>query len=63
MPDDSRYNTALKTALAILQELTTRPDMPPPQKLSTVTFIVLRAMREVEGQRPGRRICPEPGVN
>ena len=63
MLDDSRYETALTTALAILDELTTRPDMTPPEKLSTVTFIVLRAMREVEGQRPGRRLYPESGVN
>jgi hypothetical protein len=62
MPDDSRYEAALTTALAILDELTARPDMPGPAKVSTVTFIVLRAMREVEERRLGR-LCPEPGIN
>ncbi len=63
MLDDSKYETALTTALAIIHELTTRPDMIPPEKLSTVTFIILRAMREVEEQRPGRRLCPESSIN
>ncbi len=62
MPDDSRYEAALATALAIVHELAARPDMPRPAKVSTVTFIVLHAMREVEERRPGL-LGSEPGVN
>ena len=58
--DDSRYAAALNGASALIHELATRPDMTPPEKLSTVTFTILHAMREVEEQpyRPGK----EPGV-
>ena len=63
VPDDGRYAVALNAASALLHELAARPDMTPPEKLSTVTFGILHALREVEEQRPGRRVCREPGVN
>jgi hypothetical protein len=62
MPDDSRYEAALRTAIAILDELTMRPDMSRPKKLSTITFIVLHAMRQGEGSQPGRH-GTEPSIN
>ncbi len=62
MPDDNRYETALQTALAILRELAARPEMSPPEKLSTLTFTILHTMRQVEEQRPGGP-CSRPSVN
>lgn len=62
MPDDSNYETALKAALAVIHELTVRPRMARHEKLSTVTFIILRAMHRVEVQPPLRRY-PEPSIN
>lgn len=50
MRDDSRYEAAFATASSIIHELTTRPHMSRPEKLSTVTFIVLHAMHEVEDE-------------
>jgi uncharacterized protein (UPF0147 family) len=63
MPDDSRYEAALTTALAILDELTRKPRMPRHERLACVTYSILEAMDRVEEQRPGRRIGPEPSVN
>jgi hypothetical protein len=54
LPDDSRYAVALNTATALIIELTRRPDMSPPEKLSTVTFGILDAMGQV-GKQPYRR--------
>ena len=48
--DDSRYAAALNAASALIHELTTRPDMTPPERLSTVTYQILRAMGQVEKQ-------------
>lgn len=56
MADDSRYEMALQTALAILHELATRPGMSGPEKLSAVTFTVLRTIHEAE-ESPPRRVC------
>ncbi len=58
MSDDSKYETALTTALAIIHELTTRPDMTPPEKLSTVTFGILHAMGHIEKQSHPRDQLP-----
>lgn len=63
MPDDSTYSAALKTALAVLHELKVRPGMAQHEKLSTVTFIILRAMHQAEEQPPKRRLCWEPSNN
>jgi hypothetical protein len=48
MPDDSRYEAALTTALDIIHKLASRPGMALPEQLSIVTFSILRAMDEVE---------------
>ncbi len=50
VPDDSRYAVALNTATALIIELRRRPDMSPPERLSTVTFGILDAMGQVEKQ-------------
>jgi len=63
MPEDCRYEAALSTALAVLGELAKRPGMSRPEKLSTVTFIILDALRRVEEQRPGQRLWLEPSIN
>ena len=63
MPEEFRYFAALETAMAIIRELTTRPDLPRHERLSIVTFSILQAMDRVEEQRPGGLRCPEPGVN
>ncbi len=52
--DDSRYAAALNAASALIHELTTRPDMTPPEKLSTVTFGILHGMGQV-GKQPCRQ--------
>lgn len=51
VPDDSRYAVALNAATALIIELTRRPDMSPPERLSTVTFGILDAMGQV-GKQP-----------
>jgi hypothetical protein len=51
--DDHRYEAALQTALGILHDLATRPEKSRPEKLSTITFMVLNAMRQVEKQQSG----------
>jgi hypothetical protein len=48
LPDSSRYDAALATASAVLGELTARPEMSQAEKLSTVTYTILRAMGERE---------------
>ena len=54
LPDDSRYAVALNAATALIIELTRRPDMSPPERLSTVTFGILDAMEQV-GKQPYRQ--------
>jgi hypothetical protein len=49
MPDD-RYDAALALASAVLGELEARPEMSQPEKLSTVTYTILRAMGQMEQQ-------------
>jgi hypothetical protein len=61
MADDSRYEAALQTALAVLHALSTRPGMSRPEKLSTVTFIILQAMRQPD--HPAAWIGCKPSVN
>jgi hypothetical protein len=62
MPGDGKYEAALQTALAVLDELATRPDLPRPDKLSTVTYLILNAMHRAEKQQPGW-FCCEPSIN
>lgn len=61
MPDDSRYEEALQTALAVLHALSTRPGMSRPEQLSTVTFIILEAMQQPN--HPAAGIGFKPSVN
>ena len=59
MPEDHRYETALKFALAIIHAVD-RPGMTRPAKLASVTYAVLDAIHEAEGSnRPGP--TPLPG--
>ena len=48
MPEDHRYETALKFALAIIHTVD-RPGMTRPAKLAGVTYAVLDAIYEAEG--------------
>ena len=48
MPDNGRYDVALAAASCIVQELANRPEMSQAEKLSTLTFAILRAMRQAE---------------
>lgn len=59
MPEDHRYETALKFALAIIHTVD-RPEMTRPAKLASVTYAVLDAIYEAEGAtRPAT--APLPG--
>ena len=62
LPDCGQYDLALATALAIEHELATRPEMSQAERLSTLTFTILNAIRQVESRRPSR-LCSEPSVN
>ncbi len=48
MPEDHRYETALKFALAIIYEFD-QPGLTRPAKLARVTYAVLDAIYEAEG--------------
>ena len=63
MTEDCRYEAALTTALAVIHELSRRPGMSRPEKLSTITFLILSAMRRVEEPPPKRRPCFDPSIN
>jgi hypothetical protein len=54
MPLDNLMGQTLNTATALIIELTRRPEMSPPEKLSTVTFGILDAMGQV-GKQPYRQ--------
>lgn len=62
LPDCGQYDLALATASAIEHELARRPEMSQAERLSTLTFTILNAIRQVESQRPGR-LNAEPSVN
>jgi hypothetical protein len=56
------YDVALAAASSIVYELANRPEMSQAEKLSTLTFTILRAMRQADEQRPGW-LAAEPSVN
>ena len=58
MPEDHRYETALKFALAITHTVD-RPGMTRQAKLASVTYAVLDAIYEAEGSPPA--VLPGPG--
>lgn len=61
MPDNGRYDVALAAASCIVQELANRPEMSQAEKLSTLTFAILRAMRQAE--MPQGWVGREPSIN
>jgi hypothetical protein len=62
VPGEGRYDVALAAAAAIVRELAARPEMTQAERLSTLTFTILRTMGDAEGQRPVR-LGFEPGDN
>jgi hypothetical protein len=58
LPDSGRYDAALATASAVLGELAARPEMSQAERLSTVTYTILRAMGQMEQQRLPAREGP-----
>jgi hypothetical protein len=63
LPQDSRYETALATARAVIRQFADRPDMQGHERLSSVTYAILEAFYRLEGLRQAGRECPEPSVN
>jgi hypothetical protein len=63
MPEDCRYEAAIATALAVIHELSRRPGMSRPEQLSTITFLILDALRRVEAPPPPTRLYTQPSIN
>ena len=63
LPQDSRYETTLATARAIIHQFTDRADMPGHERLARVTYTILEAMRRHEERRQAGLVCQEPSVN
>ena len=63
LPQDSRYETALAGAQAIIHQFADRADMPEHERLARVTYAILDAMHRHGERRQAGAACPEPSVN